>query len=173
LLSENFDADDGDFTITKIAGTDWAWGDPDSTGLGGTVSTGSGGAGSCWGTNIGNPGHYADPTTDSRLRSPTIDLTLIPAAELSFSYAIDLPAGDSAVVRLINTATNNEIVSGPFPFTVTDSSPTSANWQTTGPILLPVGAPVRIEWCLTGTGDDTDDYLGWYIDDVKVIQINP
>jgi hypothetical protein len=177
LLSENFDDDNGSFTITKVAGTDWAWGDPDSTGPGGAVATGNGGTpenpGQCWGTNIGNPGFYADPTTDTRLQSPRIDLTSVAAAELSFAQATDFPAGDTAVVRLINDDTDIEIVSGVFPLTVTDADVSNANWQTVGPISLPVGAPVRIEWCFTGSGDTTDDYMGWYIDDVQVIEVSP
>jgi hypothetical protein len=173
LLSENFDDDDGGFTIAKVAGTDWVWGDPDSTGPGGTVTTGNGGAGKCWGTNVGNPGHYLDPTTSSRLRSPAIDLTSVAAAELSFAHAIDIPAGDSAVVRLFNPNTEAEIVSGVFPLTVTDTNTSTAAWQTIGPVALPVGAPVRIEWWFTGSGDSTDDYLGWYVDDVVVIDVSP
>ena len=173
LLSENFDDDNGSFTITKVAGTDWAWGDPDSTGPGGAVTTGNGGAGQCWGTNIGNPGYYVDPTTDTRLQSPRIDLTSVAAAELSFAQVTDFPAGDTAVVRLINDDTDVEIVSGVFPLTVTDIDTGSANWQTVGPITLPVGAPVRIEWSFTGSGDATDDYMGWYIDDVQVVEVAP
>jgi hypothetical protein len=173
LLSENFDDDNGSFTITKIAGTDWAWGDPDSTGTGGVVATGNGGAGKCWGTNIGNPGFYVDPTTDTRLQSPRIDLTSVAAAELSFAQVTDFPAGDTAVVRLINDDTDVEIVSGAFPLTVTDADISSANWQTVGPITLPVGAPVRIEWSFTGSGAATADYMGWYLDDVQVVEVAP
>jgi hypothetical protein len=141
------------------------------------VATGNGGTpenpGQCWGTNIGNPGFYADPTTDTRLQSPRIDLTSVAAAELSFAQATDFPAGDTAVVRLINDDTDVEIVSGVFPLTVTDADVSNANWQTVGPISLPVGAPVRIEWCFTGDGSDTNDYMGWYIDDVQVIEVSP
>ena len=137
------------------------------------MTTGNGNTGKCWGTDVGNPGHYVDPTTDSRLRSPVIDLTSVAAAELSFAHAIDLPGVDSAVVRLVNANTNTEIVSGAFPLTVTDSNTGAAAWQSIGPVALPVGAPVRIEWCLTGTGDATDDYMGWYVDDVVVIDVSP
>jgi hypothetical protein len=87
---------------------------------------------------------------------------------LSFAYAIDIPAGDTAVVRIFDANTNLEIVSGAFPLTVTDPVTSSANWQNSGPHVLPSGAPIRIVWTLSGTGDSTDDYMGWYVDDVLV-----
>jgi len=45
---------------------------------------------------------------------------------------------------------------------------TSAAWQSSGPLALPVGARIRIVWSLTGSGGAANDYLGWYIDDVVV-----
>jgi hypothetical protein len=169
LLSANFEADNGGFTISKVAGTDWAWGAPTSTGVGGTVNTGNGASAKCWGTDIGNPGFYVDPTTDSRLISPVIDLTSVVGAQLSFAYAIDIPvAGDSAVVRIFDANTNLEIVSGAFPLTVTDTDINTANWQNSGPHVLPSGAPIRIVWTLTGTAGTSDDYMGWYVDDILV-----
>jgi hypothetical protein len=169
LLSADFESGDGGFTKSKVAGTDWAWGAPISTGVeSNVVNSGNGGSLKCWGTDIGNPGYYADPTTDSRLISPVIDLTSVAGAELSFAYAIDIPAGDTAVVRIFDANTNLEIVSGAFPLTVTDPVTSSANWQNSGPHVLPSGAPIRIVWTLSGTGDSTDDYMGWYVDDVLV-----
>ena len=169
LLDVDFEANDGGFTISKVAGTDWAWGAPTSTGPGGTVNSGNGSSLKCWGTNIGNPGFYLDPTTDSRLISPVIDLTSVVGAELSFANAIDIPAGDTAVVRIFNANTNVEIVSGAFPLTVTDANISTANWQNSGPHVLPSGAPIRIVWTLTGTGDSSNDYMGWYVDDILVV----
>jgi hypothetical protein len=171
IFSADFEDDGGGFTASTDAGTAWAWGTPDSTGPGGTVNAGNGaepGSGKCWGTDIGNPGFYADPTTNSRLISPVIDLTAVAAAKLGFAHAIDLDAGDSAVVRLFNADTSEEIVAGDFPLTVSDADATAAKWQTSGPHILPVGTPVRIAWIITGTGGAADDFLGWYIDDVVV-----
>ncbi|MDA1006740.1 MAG: hypothetical protein O3A87_09745, partial [Verrucomicrobia bacterium] len=175
LLSEDFEANDGGFTASKTTGTDWAHGAPTSgsagsPNAGGFVDSGAGSppAAQCWGTDIGNPGFYADPTTDSCLSSPVIDLSVIAGAELRFAQALDFPAGDTAVVRVIDVSTSTEIVSGPFPLTVTDSAPTSALWENAGPYALPVGGQIRIEWCFSGTGDTSDDYMGWYIDDVRV-----
>lgn len=142
-------------------------------GTAGTVNSGNGGSTKCWGTNIGTPGYYADPTTDSRLVSPVIDLTSIAGAELSFAHAIDLPATDQAVVRILNANTDEEIVAGVFPLTITDADINSALWTTRGPHTLPVGTPIRIVWSLTGTGGPSKDYLGWYIDDVNVVETTP
>jgi hypothetical protein len=37
-------------------------------------------------------------------------------------------------------------------------------------MALPVGASIRIAWVLNGTGGATQDFMGWYIDDVVVDQ---
>ncbi len=170
LFSENFESDDGGFTISKVAGTSWAWGAPASGGPGGVVNAGNNGSLKCWGTDIGNPGYFVDPTTDSRLISPVIDLTNVVGAQLSFAHAIDIPVGDSAVVRILNANTNVEIVSGVFPLTINDNNTNAAAWQNSGPHALPSGAPIRVVWTLTGVGSSTDDYIGWYVDDVSVVK---
>ena len=173
LLSADFESNNGGFTTTVDAGTAWEWGTPASTGLGGTVNSGNGGSTNCWGTNNGNPGFYADPTTNSRLISPNLDLTSVAAAELTFAHAIDIPNSDTAVVRVFDVDTNLEIVAGAFPLTVVDANQSSAAWADSGPHSLPVGATIRIEWILTGTGGDDDDYMGWYVDDVTVVEASP
>jgi hypothetical protein len=177
LLDADFEANDGGFTIAKTAGTDWALGTPNSTGPGGTVDSGNGaaaGAGQCWGTNIANPGFYADPTTNSCLRSPVIDLSAAAGAELSFAQALDFPPEDSAVVRIINADTDTEIVGGAFPLTVVDGNVVNnATWAASGPHALPVGARIRIEWCLSGSAGADNDYMGWYVDDVLVVETSP
>lgn len=180
LLAADFEGDDGGFTQSTDAGTAWARGAPDSKGEGGVVNAGSGGSAECWGTNLGayaggagDEGFYANPTTNSRLISPAIDLTLVAAAELGFAQAIDIETNDSAVVRLYHADTNDEIVSGDFPLTVNDLDISNAGWTASGPHALPVGAPIRIEWILSGTGGATQDYTGWYIDDVLVEEPAP
>ena len=65
------------------------------------------------------------------------------------------------------------IISGPFLLTVTDDLDTEADWKDAGPYALPVGGEIRIEWCFSGTGGIDDDYMGWYIDDVVVIETTP
>jgi hypothetical protein len=173
LLSENFETSDGGFTILKTSGSDWAWGDPDSNGFGGTVSGGNGGSTNCWGTNIGNPGYYITPTLTC-LRSVEVDLTNVDAAELTFAEALDLEANDSAVVNIIESATDTVISSAIY--TAVDSDPLVAAWAAANggaPIPIPqaaIGQKVRIEWCLDGK---TIDYFGWYIDDVMVQEVAP
>ncbi len=173
LLSADFEGNDGGFTQSTDAGTAWERGTPDSGGLGGMVNAGNDGSAECWGTGIGNPGFYANPTTNSRLISPVIDLTSVAAAELSFAQAIDVHTDDSAVVRLYHADTNAEITFGDFPLTVTDPNTNEAPWTASGPHALPVGAPIRIEWILSGTGGANQDYMGWYIDDVLVEETAP
>jgi hypothetical protein len=175
LLAADFEDNNGGFTSAKTAGSDWEWGSPTSAdnggtpNLGGSVTAGNNGSTKCWGTNIGNPGYYADPTTDSCLISPVIDLSAVAGAELSFAHAIDTAGGDPAVLRIVNANTDAVIDTMPFA----DGNPNSATWQTTGPIALPVGTPIRLKWCLTGDGGDSDDYMGWYIDDVRVVETTP
>ena len=173
LLSADFEDDNGGFTTSTDSGTAWEWGEPDSTGFGGTVSAGNDGSAKCWGTGIGSPGFYANPTTNSRLMAPIIDLTSVAAAELSFAHAIDLDTNDSAVVRVFNADTDEEIVVGVFPLTISDDDLSAALWEISGPFALPVGAPIRIEWILSGTGGDNEDFMGWYIDDVVVTETTP
>jgi autotransporter-associated beta strand protein len=168
LLSQNFESGDGGFTVATASGTPWAHGVPNSTGFGGTISTGNGASAKCWGTGIGNPGFYLDPT-DTRLRSPVIDLTGMATANLSFAHAIDLHSADSVEVNIINATTDTVISSNIIA--IIDGDINSANWTNVGPIAIPalaLGQPVRIEWHLSGVGSSTDDYMGWYIDDVKV-----
>ncbi len=168
LLSQNFESGNGGFTVATASGTPWAPGDPDSTGPGGTVSTGNGSSTNCWGTGIGNPGFYLDPT-NTRLRSPVINLTGYTSAELRFAQAIDLHSADSVEVNIINATTDTVIQSNIIP--IIDGDINSANWTSIGPVAIPaaaLGQPVRIEWHMTGAGGSSDDYMGWYIDDVKV-----
>jgi len=100
------------------------------------------------------------------LRSPVIDLTSVSGAELTFAEALDLEAGDTAVVNIIEEATDNVIAAAIY--TADDSGSTGdADWNDVPAIDLAdgIGQKVRIEWCLTG---GTAEYLGWYIDDVQV-----
>ncbi len=183
LFAVDFEDDNGGFTASTDEGTAWEWGTPDSSGPGGSVDAGNDadpGTGRAWGTNLGayddgagDPGFYANPTTNSRLISPDIDLTEVAAAELTFAQAIDLDQSDSAVVRIYDAATGDEIVGGDFPLTVTDPDVTAAPWEASGPHALPVGSTIRIEWILNGTGGALQDYTGWYIDDVAVTETTP
>jgi len=182
LLSESFEDGDGGFTVVTSEGSAWARGTPDSSGPSGTVNSGNGaapGTGKCWGTNLGafaggsgDPGFYANPTT-TRLRSPVIDLTDVAAAELSFYEALDLEEGDSAVVNII--AANDDTILAAAIHTSTDENPNTAAWTEVSGISLSagIGQKIRIEWVLGGTGGTTQDYMGWYLDDVTVIETTP
>lgn len=184
LLSEDFEAGNGGFTVVDKSadetGADWAYGTPDSSGPGGAVSAGNGGSSSCWGTNLGafaggagDPGFYTDPT-DTCLRSPVIDLTGVPAAVLSFAHALDLDAGDSAKVNIIDAITDTVIAADIV--SISDDNGVKADWKTVGPVTIPaaaLGQAVRIEWRLSGTGGASKDFMGWYIEDVMVTRSTP
>ena len=161
LLDEDFESSDGGFTFVSAAGTDWAHGDPDSSGPGGDVNEGNGGSVNCWGTDIGDPGFHLDPTTNSCLRTPVIDLTGVSGAELSFAHAIDIEAADSVTVNIIDDTTDTVIAADII--SITDNDISDSPWELIGPVTIPaaaLGQPIRIEWCLTGVGGSTDDYLG-------------
>ncbi|NNM30642.1 MAG: hypothetical protein HKO57_14065, partial [Akkermansiaceae bacterium] len=183
IFEADFEADNGGFTVSTTVGTDWEHGAPDSNGLGGAVSEGNGGSANCWATNLGDvsgttadAGYYEDSTM-TLLRSPVIDLTGIAAAKLCFAEALDLDSGDTAVVNIIDDVTDTVIAAAIY--TATDGATGDADWATANggvPIEIPpaaLGQPVRIEWSFTGFGGTTDDYLGWYIDDVSVLQSTP
>ncbi|MEM1295264.1 MAG: hypothetical protein AAGH89_07855 [Verrucomicrobiota bacterium] len=173
VLTEDFESGVGGFTVVDHsaggAGTDWAHGDPDSSGLGGSVTTGNGGSTSCWGTDIGNPGNYSTDT-DTSLISPVIDLTAVVAAELSFAQAIDILDGDTLVVNVIDDTTDTVLQAAVYTSTP-DLDIIAADWETVSSVTITGGEPVRIEWRFTGDGDGT--YLGAYIDDVIVSQAMP
>jgi hypothetical protein len=172
LISEDFETDDGGFTVVTTEGSDWERGTPDSSSLGGTVTTGNDDSTGCWGTDLGPDGIYAIPTTTS-LRSPVIDLTDVTAAELTFAEAIDLDNGDTAEVNIIDDTTDTVIASAIY--TPTDNNINTADWNPANndtAITIPaaaLGQAVRIEWKFNGLGGSTSDFLGWYIDDVLLI----
>jgi len=168
VLSEDFEADAGGFTaVNHSAGTTWVIGEPDSTGDGGSVTTGNDGSARCWGTDIGNPGIYL-AGTDTSLISPVIDLTEAAGATLTFAQAIDILEGDTLVVNIIDDTSNDVIV--PAIHTSTpDGEISAADWETVGSVAIggaALGQKVRIEWRFTGDNDGS--YLGAYIDDVEV-----
>lgn len=170
ILDEDFEEDDGGFTFSAVAGTDWAWGTPSSAGFGGSVSSGNGGSANCWGTDIGAPGFYVDPTTESCLRSPNLDLTGYSAIELSFAESLDVHGSDTAELKLFNAADDSELGT---VYTAVDVALANADWAEANggdPIDLSLGAglTVYLKWCLSGVGSTTDDYMGWYIDDVLI-----
>ena len=176
VLEEYFEDDDGGFTFSSAEGTDWAWGPPDSFGEGGEVTEGNGSSTNCWATNlgtwdggIGDAGFYADPTTDSCLRSPDFSLVGATTAELTFAEALDVDAGDTAVLKLF---TADHVDLG-IVYTAVDGDILTANWAAANggtPIDISAGAglTVYLQWCLSGTGDIFDDFMGWYIDDVVI-----
>jgi len=180
LLEADFELDNGGFTFATAAGTDWDHGMPDSDSPGGAVTEGNDSSLNCWGTNLGtyaggtgDEGYYLIPSTITRLRSSVVDLTGIAGASLTFAEALDLAPGDTAVVNIIEELTDTIVAGGAAIYTADDSATTGdANWNAVPGIdLTPVvGQKVRIEWVFTGA---TDQYIGWYIDDVVVTQGAP
>ncbi len=184
LLDEDFDSSDGGFTV-KVAGqtgTTWEHGAPDSIGIvGNTVTDDADGGGQCWATDLGDSGipeaGYYDDVTVTCLRSPVIDLTSAALAQLTFMEALDVHVGngDTTVVRLIDDTTDAEIA---VVHTSVDGDVNNSPWEAANggsPIDLSagLGQQVRIEWCLTGLAGGSNDYLGWYIDNVVVTATAP
>ena len=171
LLFANFEENDGGFTSSTAQGSSWAWGTPESVGAGGTIHAGNGNSSKCWGTDIGNQGFYLVPTV-TILRSPVIDLTEVTGATLSFAEALDLEAGDTAQVFLVNDDTNADI--GGAIHTATDGDISKANWAAVGPLDIAAGAgmKVRLEWRFAGQAPSAD-FMGWYLDDVLVLEAAP
>ncbi|WP_193212652.1 hypothetical protein [Luteolibacter marinus] len=169
LFSADFESDDGGFTVVDLSsggtGSDWQHGTPASSGIGGAVTTGSGGSAKCWGTDIGDPG-FVNTDTSTSLRSPVIDLTSVTAATLTFSQALDFDVSDVAEVYVIEAGTDT-VIAGPI-YTAVDDDIVAANWSTVAPIALPpaaFGQSVRLEWRFTRL-NTSSDWLGWYVDDV-------
>jgi hypothetical protein len=163
LLGEDFDADDGGFTVVSGAGTAWEHGVPNSPDLGGGgVTVDNGGSGQCWGTGL--TGAYV-AGTDTKLRSPVIDLTDVASATLSFAQALDIAAGHTLVVNVIEEA-GDTVLESAIHTSTPDPDINSAPWETVESVSITGGAKVRIEWHFTGAGDG--NYLGAYLDDVKV-----
>lgn len=169
ILAADFEADPGGFTVVTAFGDSWEWGAPASSGDGGVVAAGNNGSDNAWGTKIGNPGFYANPT-QTTLRSPLIDLREVFDAELTFAEALDLNPNDTARVFLVDANTNDDI--GEAIYTAMDTQISEANWAAVAPINLSagVGLEVRLEWRFSGQAPNAD-YMGWYIDDVVVLEI--
>lgn len=170
LLAADFENGDGGFSVTTAGGTAWEYGMPDSPFPPQAAVTGANSGANCWGTNL--TGAYA-AGTDTSLLSPVIDLTDTPAASLSFAQAVDLnnfsEPPHTLEVNVLNATTNALIVNLVAP--ATDGKPMTAAWEIVGPLALPVGQPVRIEWRVIADG--TGEYNGVYIDDVMVEEANP
>jgi hypothetical protein len=170
LFSEDFETDDGGFTIAvpnKGTGTEWAHGAPNSSDQGGgAVTTGNGGSAQCWGTNL-TGGYIAD--TDACLRSPAIDLTGVSDAALSFALSLDAASGHTYEVNVIEAA-GDTLIANVIPPTQ-DSDPADARWVTMHNVVIPataMGRNVRLEWRFMGDGTAPFEFNGAYLDDVMV-----
>jgi hypothetical protein len=163
LLDEDFEGGNAGFTVSTASGSNWEFGAPNTSDLGGgSVTSGNSGT-NCWGTNLN--GAYA-ASTDTKLRSPVIDLTGVATATLSFAQAIDIKSSHTLVVNVIEEATDT-VVQSAIHTSTPDTNATSAAWEPVT-VATPItgGQKVRIEWHFVGDGDGF--YLGAYIDDVLV-----
>jgi autotransporter-associated beta strand protein len=163
LLDEDFEADDGGFTVVTAGGSPWAHGDPESAGVGGgSVLAGNGGSAQCWGTNLTGP---ILAGTDTSLRSPAIDLSGIPGGTtLSFAFALDGDVGNTLEVNVID-ATTGTLIANLVPAIEDDD--TDTNWETRVVAIPALEQQVRLEWRFKGLSFGFP-VLGAYIDDVEV-----
>lgn len=165
LFSEDFESGDGGFTVATASGSAWEYGAPMTPNPGGGAVTSGNSGTKCWGTKL-NSGYEVD--TNTKLRSPVIDLTGLGTATLSFAQALDIQSPHTLVVNVIEEATDAIVAGGAVVHTSTpDPDTNSAPWETVDAITIPGGMKVRIEWHFVGSGDGAN-YLGAYIDDVKV-----
>ncbi|MFZ9936204.1 MAG: hypothetical protein ACO3JG_04015 [Luteolibacter sp.] len=163
LFDADFKDDNGGFTVATASGSDWEFGTPNTPNPGGGALTGGNTDANCWGTKLNDV--YA-AGTDTKLRSPVIDLTGVTSASLSFAQAIDILSPHTLVVNVIEEATET-ILQSAIHTSTPDTNTTSAAWETVT-VATPItgGQKVRIEWHFVGNGDGF--YLGAYIDDVLV-----
>ena len=185
LFFEDFEEDGGGFTTANKSlafplGSDWEFGAPNSdpNAAGGAVIGGANGSANAWGTVLGDgssgSGFVASGTV-ACLRTPVIDLTAITSATLTFDEALDGNDGtvgnpgavDLTEIFVIDANTDIVIGSGPF-YSESDGDINNADWRPVGPRVLPSGAftqPIRLEFRFTG---NSDEFLGWYIDNVSI-----
>ncbi|MCF7734347.1 MAG: LamG domain-containing protein [Akkermansiaceae bacterium] len=163
VLDEDFESGEGGFTASTAGGTAWDHGAPNSPSQGGgAVTAGNGGSANCWGTGL-TGGYIAG--TDTKLRSPVIDLTGAAGATLSFAQSLDIEAGHTLVVNVIEEATDTVLESAIHTSTP-DPDINASLWATVGGVAITGGQKVRIEWHFVGNGGGS--YNGAYIDDVVI-----
>ncbi|MDP0492148.1 MAG: hypothetical protein Q7Q71_13955 [Verrucomicrobiota bacterium JB023] len=172
IFETDFETDNGGFVAANLGTGDiWEYGTPASSGFGGTVNSGAGaaeGTGSCWGTDIGTSGFYSAGTSTT-LTSPVIDLSSYSEGTVSFDEALDLEGADTAELYIIDGTTEDVIGSGAI-YVATDSVLSTADWEEVS-VDLPseaFGQSIRLQFRLSGSGGETEDYMGWYIDNVLV-----
>ena len=168
LFSSDFDTDNGGFTtVNKGTGSVWEWGIPNGSGLGGAIVSANS-APNCWGVELN--GFYA-AGTNACLRSPVIDLTNVTiSGNLTFAENLDVQNSNTTVeVWVIDDTTDAEIGTEPV-YVSSDPDEDSTGWAPSPIISLPseaLGQPIRLEWRQNGDSS-SNDFLGWYIDDVEV-----
>ncbi len=161
LFEDDFETDEGWTVIVNDANgnTNWERGAPSgSTG----PLTGADGSANAWSTNQGDYG----PDSDISLRSPVIDLTGIPTAELSLDAFRDADGfADTASVRFLDATGLIQLGFGqPIDMTVFDG-----DWTT---LVIPVapealGESIIIEINFI-SDSSADSFSGLSIDNVRL-----
>ncbi|PJB21246.1 MAG: hypothetical protein CO114_06360, partial [Euryarchaeota archaeon CG_4_9_14_3_um_filter_38_12] len=136
----------------------------------------------CWATNT--QGGYINQDGFEHLISPTIDLTLVKNAKLTFWqwYGTRLRDGGNIKISTDNGDTWSLLTpDGGYPYSSViglDSEPgysgSSSGWaQVTGDLSSYVGDIINIKFNFGSSYSVTESVLaGWYIDDVKVFSPN-
>ena len=142
-----------------IGDTDWQLGTPaGSTG----PLLGAGGSANAWCTNLGDYG----ANSDISLRSPPIDLSVLPSATLTFEAFRDADGfGDFAKIRFLRASDQVQLGAD----TQIDMAPLDFDWITFSFPVVPeaIGETVFIEWIFTS--DSTPDpFSGFSIDNIEV-----
>ena len=145
----------------------WELGTPNSPAgaLGGTIQAANSGD-NAWGTDLDG---FIPANTTVVLSSPAFDLTEVSStANLFFSENLDLEENTMGEVWVVDDATGADIGDAPI-YTAIDLDVTSAGFASVGPLELPgeaLGETIRFEFRYTS--GNAADFLGWYIDDVRL-----
>jgi len=161
FFTEDFEANDGGFTLSGPAPAPWQWGTP--TVFPNACASGAG----CWGTNLsGNYNNSANQT----ITSPVIDLTGV-TGDLQVAwkqaYRIETHSWDKAFAEYsIDGGTWVEMWRNPSS---TPPAP-GVDWEErTATIAGFSGSNLQVRFRFTS--DTSVVYTGWYIDDLAVREL--
>ncbi|MGE9271382.1 MAG: choice-of-anchor J domain-containing protein, partial [Verrucomicrobiales bacterium] len=172
FFEEDFEDGNGGFSVVGTL-DDWEYGTPNSDNAYGLVLDSSNST-NCWGTNLGDgdsDAGFIDTSADSYLRSPNLDLTEAADATLTFLAAVDASSGD--IFELLIKEVGTDTLLDTIQLIDTSEADVTFSWTELGPFNLSAGAGNHIYLEFHFQGDSTFDYIGAYVDDVKIETTTP
>jgi uncharacterized repeat protein (TIGR01451 family) len=164
VYEEDFEADDGDFTISGVITNTWAWGDPTS----GPFDAHSGV--NLWATNLS--GSYMNDE-DGYITSPLIDLSAYAGVSFILNWW-QWYSGENCCDYISVEVTNDggatwDVVYGPYH----GGQVTELEWV---PILVDLNDSYAVsdfQMRFHFTSDGSVVYEGWYVDDINLLAVTP